>query len=92
MQITHFEIINVGEYLDLYCLVIHYCWLKYLRTLEICVLKYTNSILQTLFFSFWISTGSSFKNTKIRLDASTDVDMLLMIEKAIRGGGYNSIF
>ena len=38
---------------------IHYCELMYLRTLEICALKYTNLILQ-ISFSFCISLASSF--------------------------------
>ena len=58
MQIMHtqkvckdFEIKNLGEYHDLYVQsdMIHYCYLMYLRTLEICVLKYMNLILQNFF-------------------------------------------
>ena len=30
--------------------------------------------------------ASSFKKTKVKLDLLTDIDMLLMVEKDIRGG------
>ena len=45
-----FEIKNLGEYHDLYdqCDTLHDTLLN-LRTLEICVLKYTNLILQNFF-------------------------------------------
>ena len=44
-----FELKDLGEYCDLYVQRFDsyydlYCWLMYLRTLEICVLKYMNSI------------------------------------------------
>ena len=45
----NFEIKNLGEYRDFMFKEIHYCYLMYLRTLEICVLKYTNLILQNFF-------------------------------------------
>ena len=45
----------------------------YLRTLEICILKYTNLILQ----KFLSSPG---------LDLLADINMLIMVEKGSRGG------
>ena len=35
---------------------------------------------------------SCFKKTKVRLNLSTDIDMLLMAEKSIRGGICHSIY
>ena len=45
---------------------------------------------------FLTSSGSAwqaiFKKTKVKLDLSTDFDMLLMIEKDIRGGICHAIY
>ena len=55
----------------------------YMKTLEICVLKYMNLILyilSTLAWQAWL------KKTGVKLELLTDYDMILMIEKGIRGG------
>ena len=36
--------------------------------------------------------ASSFKEIKVKLDRLTDIDMLLMVEKDIRGGIWHSIY
>ena len=36
--------------------------------------------------SSWITMASRFKKTEVKLELLTDIDMLLMIEKGIRGG------
>ena len=36
--------------------------------------------------------ANSFKKTKVELDLLTDISMLLMIEKGIRGGVCHSIY
>ena len=36
--------------------------------------------------------ASSLKKTKVKLDLLTDIDMLLMVGKGIRGGLYHSIY
>ena len=36
--------------------------------------------------------ASSFKNTKEKLDLLSGIDMLLMVEKGIRGGIYHSVY
>ena len=35
---------------------------------------------------------SSFKNTKVKLDLLTDIDILLVVEKGIRGGICHAIY
>ena len=35
---------------------------------------------------------ASLKKTKIKLDLLTDIEMLLMVEKGVRGGIYHSIY
>ena len=36
--------------------------------------------------------ASSLKMTKVKLDLLTDIDILLMVEKGIRGGIFHSIY
>ena len=65
--------------------VIHYYFLINLKILEINLLKYMNLI------STWISMASLFRKTGIKLELLTDIDMLLMVEKGIRGGICHAI-
>ena len=43
-------------------------------------------------FSSQISLASSFKKTEVKLELLTDIDMLLMVEKGIRGGICYSVY
>ena len=36
------------------------------------------------FFGSWISMSRSFEKTVVKLESSTDIDMLLIVEKGIR--------
>ena len=36
--------------------------------------------------------ASSFKKSKVKLDLSTDIEMLLMVEKGIKGGICHFIY
>ena len=65
-----FEIHYLGEYHDLMFKAMHYCWLMYFKSLELCFLK----------------------KTKAKLDVLNDIDMLIMVEKGIRGGICHSIY
>ena len=65
--------------------VIHYCLQMRLKTLEICVLEYG---LDPVYFlsvpgMVW---QACLKKTGVKLELITDYDMILMIEKKIRGG------
>ena len=62
----------------------------HLKTLEICVLKYMSLILQKIFSS--LLSQASLKRTKEKLDLLTDIDMLLMVVKGIRGGICHAIY
>ena len=53
----------------------------YLKTFEINVLKYMNSIL-FIFICTWINTAR-LKKTEVALELLTDIDILLMVEKVI---------
>ena len=65
----------------------------HLRTLEICVLKYTNLIPQN--DQTWSAPGLAWqtvlKKTTVKWDLLRDIDRLLMVEKGIRGGIRHSI-
>ena len=66
----------------------------YLRTLETHVLK---SYPRTWSHSFWFTASvlawqTALKKTEVKLDLLTDIDMLLMVKKAIRGGICCSIY
>ena len=39
-----------------------------------------------------LTLQADFKKAKVKLDLSTDIDMLLMVEKGIRGGICHSIY
>ena len=57
----------------------------YLKTLEKCVLNNMSLILQNFLNPGGLAWQVAFKNTKVELDFLTDIDMLLMVEKGIRG-------
>ena len=66
----------------------------YLRTVEICVLKYMSLILKN-FFQLQDQYGKQLgtrKNTKAKLDILTDIDMLLMVQKGITGRIFHSVY
>ena len=60
--------------------VIPYFWQKFWKTLEKCELNPVKFAWQT-----------DFKKAEVKLDLLTDIDMLLMVEKGIRGGICNAI-
>ena len=64
----------------------------YLEILERCVLIYTNLILQSFYSAPGLSCQAPLKKTKVKLDLLTDISMLLMVEKGIRGEVCHSIF
>ena len=44
------------------------------------------------FFSSCVSIAKSFKKAKVKLDLLTDIDILLMVEKGIRGRMCHSVY
>ena len=68
--------------------VIHYDWLMFLKTLGKCVQKFMNQTLQNV-FQPRLAWQATLKKNEVKLELITDIDMLLMVEKGIRGGIYH---
>ena len=68
--------------------VIHYYQFKCLKTFEVNAVKYMLLIffLSFIFFAQAISMTNSLKKDKSKIKLFTDIDMLLMVEKGIKGG------
>ena len=71
--------------------VIHFCFLMYLKTLEVSALKYMNLILLIFLSAPGLAWQACLKKTGVKLELLTDIDMLLMVEKGTRGGIYQAI-
>ena len=66
--------------------VIYYCLQIYLKTLEISVLKYMSLILLIFLSAPGLAWQPCLKKAKAEIELLTNIDMLLMVEKGIRGG------
>ena len=71
--------------------VMHYCLQMCLKTLEICVFKYMKLILHIFVSAPGLAWQVCLKKIEVKLELKTDYDMLLMIEKGIRGGIWQAI-
>ena len=65
---------------------IHYCKRMYLTKFEIEELDLAHFI-----FAPGLAWEAALNNTKVKLDLSADTDMILTVEKGIRGGICHSI-
>ena len=63
----------------------------YLRTLEIC-LKICELDSAKFLSAPELAWQAALKKTKVKLDLSTYINMLVMVEKDIRGGICHSIY
>ena len=63
---------------------IHCYLLMYLKALEINVLRCMNLML-LIFICTWINIARLFKTAEIKLELLTNIDMVLINEKGIRG-------
>ena len=62
---------------------IRYCWLMYLRTLELDPARFLSAPA--------LAWQAALKKTKVKLDILTDIDVSLMVEKGIRGGTCQAV-
>ena len=89
-----FEIKNLGEYHDLYVqsdtlLLADVFGNDVFRNMCIEVYKLDPAKILSAAGLAW---QVALKKTKVKLDLLTDIDMLLMVEKGIRGGICRSIY
>ena len=63
----------------------------YLKTLDTSVLKYMNLISLIFLSAPGLPWKPCLKKTEVEFELLTDIDMLLMIEKGIRGGICHAI-
>ena len=70
---------------------IHHCLQIYLRTFEICLEIYELDPFRFLIVPS-LAWQAALKKNKVKLDKSTDINMLLMVEEGIRGGMCHSIY
>ena len=69
---------------------IHYCLQMYLKIFKINVLKYMNLILLILYL--YLAWRACFKKTGVELELLADNDMLMMVQKGVRGGICHAIY
>ena len=67
-------------------IAIHHYSLVFLETPEISLLKYMNCL-----YAPGLAWQACLKKTKVELELLANIDMLLMVEKGIRGGIYQEI-
>ena len=69
----------------------YYCQLMYFRTIEICLKIY--ELDPAKFVSApGLAWQAALKKTKVKLNLLTEINMLLMVERGIRGGICHSIY
>ena len=88
----YFEIKNLGEYHDLFVQ-------KDTLLSEDVFENFWNMCFEVIWawsyktsFSSWLAYHAALKKTKAKLDLSTDIDMLLMVEKGIIRGICHSFY
>ena len=69
--------------------VIHYCLQMFLKILKTCVYELDPAHFLSTPGLAW---QACLMKTKVKIELLTDVDMLLMVEKGIRGGICHAIY
>ena len=87
-----FEIKNFSEHHNCILKVIHYFWLMFSKNLDrkMCLRTYNLDHVKCL-PDPGLAWQEALKKTEVKLELLTDNDMLLMVEKGIRGGICHAI-
>ena len=85
-----FEIKTLGELHDLYVQSNTVLLADVFENFRNKFIKNTN-LNHLIFISTWISMTSMIEKTDVKLELLTNIDVLLMVQKRIRGGVFNSI-
>ena len=81
-----YEIKNLGEYRDLYIKSDTLLLAEVFENFRKMCLKVYHLDPVKFLSALWLAWQAAFKKTKVKLELLTDIDMLLMLEKGIRGG------
>ena len=87
-----FEIKNLGEYHDLYVQSNTLLLADVFENFRNMCLKIYERDPAKFLSAPGLAWQAALKKTKVKLDLLTDIDMLLMVEKGIRGGICHSIY
>ena len=71
---------------------IHHCYLVYLKTFRNICIKIYKLTPEKFLSAPGLAWQAGLKKTKGKLDLLTDIDMLLKVEKGVRGGISHSIY
>ena len=88
----YFEIKNLGEYHDLYVQSDTLLLANVFQNFRNMCLKIHKRDSAKFLSAPGVACQVVLKNTKVKLDLLTDIDMLLMVEKSIRRGICHSIY
>ena len=86
-----FEIKNLGEYHDLYLKSNTLLLADIFENFRNMCLKIYQLDPAKCLSASWLAWQADFKKIEVKLELLTDIDMLLMVQKGIRGGICNTI-
>ena len=71
--------------------VIHHFWLMFLKTSEKCVIQNLSFRSCNFLSAPGLAWQAALKKTEVKWELLTDIDVLLMVEKGIKGGICHTI-
>ena len=87
-----FEIKNLGEYHDLYSKGDTLLLADVFKNIRKMCLKIYHLDLVKCIWAPWLASQTALKKTEVKLKLLADIDVVLMVEKGIRGGICHTIY